>query len=1425
MFKKIIHISVEQKFIVFLLVIAIVVGGLYSLKQLPIDAVPDITSNQVQVVTTSPTLAPQEVEQLITFPIEISVANIPRVTEIRSISRYGLSVVTIVFEDGMSQLDARQFVQEQLNLASEEIPEGLGSPELMPITTGLGEIYQYVLAVEPGYEDQYDDMELRTIQDWIVKRQMSGIPGIIEISSFGGYLKQYEVAIDPLVLRGFDLTLADVFDALERNNQNSGGSYIEKSTNAYYIRSEGRIDDLEELNDIIVKHQGETPVLIKDVAEVKWGSPKRYGAMTKDGKGEAVGGIALMLKGANSSEAIANVHERVERIQSSLPEGVSIEPYLDRSDLVGRAIDTVSKNLIEGGLIVIFVLLLLLGNWRAGLIVASVIPLAMLFAFILMNIFGVSANLMSLGAIDFGIVVDGAVIIVENVLHVIYVGYVGKHLSQLEMDDVVKKASVKIYQSAAFGVLIILVVFLPVITLTGVEGKMFKPMALTVSFALLGAMILSLTYVPMVTSLLLKKKIKAHNTLSDKFVNWMRDQYRPMLKSALKWPKMLLSIVVAAFLACAVLLSTLGSEFIPTLEEGDLAMQMAIPPGSSLQQSIKTANQAENILLSNFPEVKHVVSKIGTSEVPTDPMAIEDADIMIILKNKSEWTTTDDREELIDLMKGKLAAIPGASFEFTQPIQLRFNELMTGAKTEIAIKIFGEDVGELARLGQEVADIVEGIEGAADVKVEQTAGLTQYVIDINRKKLAQYNVSIDAVNQVVRTAFAGEAAGVIFENEKKFDLVVRYNDTYRGDLDLNKLYVTSFDGEVIPLHELAERKVIEGPMQITRENAQRRITIGVNNRNRDIASLVAEIEEKVKANIDFPAGYYVMYGGQFENLEAAQKRLSIAVPAALLMIFVLLYFTFKSMKYAALIFSAVPMSTIGGILALWIRGMPFSISAGIGFIALFGVAVLNGIVLISYYNQLRKEGHNTIGEVVIEGSLARLRPVLMTAAVAAFGFLPMAISVTAGAEVQKPLATVVIGGLISSTLLTLFILPNLYVMFNKKTLTKAAGIIVLFLSFNSLQAQTNPVSIDEVVTMAKANHAEFKNLSIALEQSKSREKATFQLGNTSFDYSYGELNEDVNDWQWQLDQSLGNLFHMSAAKKAAVAGTEYVESEQLLQQRYMISQVKGLWFKWYFAEQSLEQINQWLPELQDINVTLRQAREAGELNLKDQFGVESIVLSLSKQQLSAVMTKESALAELSKWCGQTIDGRPANISVTEWMSQTSDSITSLLAQSQQAELNWMEMQVKEAKAQYAPELRVGYFQQRIVNLTGLSGFRAGLSMPLFSSSPKQTAKIRSLEVEKRRNEQEQIIFDYEQKISELNKNKEHLQKALAFLPPDDQMEANWDGLKTLLSSGDINTFEWSQLVNTHLGYFEQKISIYQELAAIQLQLEFLTEKN
>jgi cobalt-zinc-cadmium resistance protein CzcA len=755
MIQSIIRFSVEQKLIIALLVAGLIGAGVYSLRQLPIDAVPDITNNQVQVVTVSQSLAPQEVEQFITYPVEVAMANIPNVTEIRSISRFGLSVVTIVFEDWVPILEARQYVKEQIGLAEQEIPPGLGQPELMPITTGLGEIYQYVLQPKPGYEDEFSPLKLRTIQDWIVKRQLAGIPGIIEISSFGGYLKQYEVAVDPLWMQGVEVTLPEVFEALEKNNQNTGGSYIEKNTNAYYIRTEGIIQTVADIEQIVVKVRRGVPIRIKDVATVQFGSPKRFGAMTMDGEGEAVGGITLMFKGANSSEAIQNVHDRIEEVKKSLPEGIELYPYLDRSDLVGATTKTVTKNLLEGGLIVIFVLVLLLGNFRAGLIVASVIPLAMLFALIMMNLFGVSANLMSLGAIDFGIVVDGAVIIVEGVLHTLFTVYVGKKLTQAEMDQVISESSAKLFRSAVFGVFIILVVFVPIMTLTGIEGKMFRPMAMTFSFAILGALLLSLTYVPMMAALVLPNHIREHKSFSDRLIGFLRRLYRPTIEWALDHSRMVLAASMAALVGAFLLFRSLGAEFIPTLEEGDLAMQMAIQPGSSLQESIRTTTKAERILLDHFPEVEHVVSKIGTAEVPTDPMAVEDADIMIILKEKEEWTSASDREELVDKMKKELEVVAGATFEFTQPIQLRFNELMTGAKTDIAVKIFGENTDQLKQLGDRAAALIEDIPGAGDVKVEQTEGLPQLMVRFNRRKVAQYGLNIEQLNTVVRAAYAG----------------------------------------------------------------------------------------------------------------------------------------------------------------------------------------------------------------------------------------------------------------------------------------------------------------------------------------------------------------------------------------------------------------------------------------------------------------------------------------------------------------------------------------------------------------------------------------------------------------------------------------------------------------------------------------------
>ena len=1035
MIDSLIRFSVQQKAVIGLLVLGLIGWGLYALSQLPIDAVPDITNNQIQVITISPTLAPQEMEQYISFPVEISMANIPGVIEVRSVSKYGLSVVTVVFEDDMPTLDARQLVNEQIEKVKSDIPSGFGTPEMMPITTGLGEIYQYVLEPQAGFEEEFDATELRTIHDWIVKRYLAGIEGIVETSSFGGFVKQYEVSVDPLRLRALDLTLNEVYTALEANNANTGGSYITQNQQAYYIRAQGLLQSKVEIEQVPLALRNGLPILIRDVAQVREGHLPRFGTMTRNGKGEAVGGITLMLKGANSNQVIEAVKERIQEVEKALPEGLKIVPFLDRAALVQRTIGTVRTNLIEGGLIVVFVLVVLLGNWRAGLVVASVIPLALLFAFGMMDLFGVSANLMSLGAIDFGLIVDGAVIMVESVVHRLQSRFRGKSLSQEEMDLEVIEATSKIRSSAAFGELIILMVYLPLLALSGIEGKMFTPMAQTVGFDIMGALVLSMTYVPMASSLFLSKKQASKEAWSDKFIAALQNAYQPILRTSLKRPLMLVGFAVLCFIGSLVLFSRMGGEFIPQLEEGDLAMQMTVPAGSALSQTIAISTQAEQILLDRFPEVLQVVSKIGSSEIPTDPMSVEDADIMIIMKEKSAWTTTQDRYELVELMAEALAPLEasGASFEFTQPIELRFNELLTGSKADVAVKIYGDDLSELAQKAEEAASLIRQVKGAADVKVDRTEGFPQILIEYRRSQMARYGVSVEKVNRTIQSAFAGGVAGVVFEGERRFDLVVRLQpDSRKRVSDIESLQLRLANGKQLPIRELADIGFAEGPMQISRDDTKRQITIGVNVRERDLEGVVADIQQLLDQSLDLPPGYALRYGGEFENLESARSRLLVTVPLVLFLILVMLFFTFRSWVQALLIFSAIPMGAIGGVLGLWLRDMPFSISAGVGFIALFGVAVLNGIVLIAYFNRLREEGKLSLKDRILEGAKVRMRPVLITGAVASLGFLPMALSNSAGAEVQRPLATVVIGGLISATILTLFVLPALYYLIEKR---------------------------------------------------------------------------------------------------------------------------------------------------------------------------------------------------------------------------------------------------------------------------------------------------------------------------------------------------------------------------------------------------------
>ena len=1037
MIDALIRFSVQNKLIVFLLLLALVGWGGYAITQLPIDAVPDITNNQVQVITRAPALSAQEIEQFITAPVELALANIPQRVEIRSVSRMGISVITIVFEETADVLRCRQLVSEQLKVAQNDIDAHFGQPELMPITTGLGEIYQYIIRPRPGYEGRYSLSDLRTIQDWVVRRQLSGVPGVIEVSSFGGYQKEYEVSVDPDRLRATNVTLTELFHALETNNANTGGSYIEKGSEAFFIRGEGLVKSLTDIESIVVRTQNGIPLLVRDVAEVRYGHAVRYGAMNYNGGGETAGGVVMMLKGANSAATIRGVKVRIAQIEKTLPEGLDIHPFLDRTRLVNRAISTVTRNLLEGGLIVVFVLVILLGSLRAGLVVASVIPLAMLFTLGMMNLFGISANLMSLGAIDFGLIVDGAVIIVESVVHHLH-RKLKLHpdgvFNQQEMDATVLDSAVQIRRSAAFGEIIILMVYLPILALEGVEGKMFVPMAQTVSFAILGALVLSFTYVPMAAALFLSKRVPTKKTFSDRLMGRLYRGYEPVIGWALRHKIPVLAGALGLLIGAGLLFAQLGGEFIPTLDEGDFAIDTRMPTGSSLTSEIELTRKAEKLLLEKFPEVKEVVGKVGSAEVPTDPMPIEAADMMVILEeDKSQWTSAKTRDELAEKMSEELAVLAGGYFDVQQPIQMRFNELMTGVKSDIAVKIYGENLDVLFQKANACARLIKPIEGVADCKVEQIQGLPQMVVSYRRDKIAQYGVNVADLNALVRTAFAGQKAGVVFEGEKRFNLVVRLDSAHRLDLEnLRQLYVPLPGGGQLPLSELAEVGFKAAPVQISRDDTRRRITIGINVRGRDIESLVGEIQQTIESNVALPPGYSYHYGGAFENLQAAKARLSVAVPIALLLIFLLLFLTFHSLPQTLMIFTAIPLSAIGGVLALWLRDMPFSISAGVGFIALFGVSVLNGIVLIGQFNQSRDEGFSRIRERILHGVKIRFRPVLMTAAVASLGFLPMALSASSGAEVQRPLATVVIGGLLSSTLLTLVVLPVIYGLFTKE---------------------------------------------------------------------------------------------------------------------------------------------------------------------------------------------------------------------------------------------------------------------------------------------------------------------------------------------------------------------------------------------------------
>lgn len=1383
MFSKIINFSIRNKFIVLLFTVAIALVGLYSLSQIPIGAVPDVTNNQVQVITTSRSLSTQDMEKFVTYPVELEMANLPGVKEIRSVSKFGLSVVTIVFEDDMGTFLPRQLIAEKIKSASSRIPEGFGTPEMGPITTGLGEIYQYILDVKPKYRDQYSSTELRTIQDWIVRRQLSGIPGVVEVNTWGGHLKQYEVAIQTQKLNAFNITAREVFTALEKNNSVTGGGYIEKVNQAYFIRGEGLVSTLSDIENIVVTTRDGIPIYIKDIAKVGFGSAPRFGAITGNGEGEKVLGQIMMLKDADSKRVIEAVKERVAAISKSLPEGVYINPFLDRSELIGRTTFTVTENLVLGCLIVIFVVVLLLGNWRSGLVVASVIPLCLLFALTLMNIFGVDANLLSLGAIDFGIIIDGAVIIVEYIAFQITrrqgeLVNLSKDDTQSIKDKITVEGATKMMNSAVFGQLIILIVFIPILSLSGVEGKMFKPMALTFSFALLGAVLFCFTYVPVASALFLKPSKESSKNISVRLVNWINKQYEPVIEWAMKSKKLVLSIAAALLVGAIALFSSMGGEFVPTLDEGDFVIQPVLKTGTSLAKTVETTTKIEKILMEEFPEVKQVVSRIGAAEVPTDPMSMEESDVIISLKPKSEWTSAETKDELADKFKEALSVIPGMEVEFTQPIEMRFNELITGVRADIAIKIFGENLETLSKKANEIKDLIQNVEGASDIIVEKVEGLPQMNVSFDRAKIARHGLNIADLNEMISMGFAGKVVGSVFEGERQFDLAVRLDSENRQDIsNLRNLYVDIPNGGKIPMSELAEITYQKGAAKISRDDTKRRIVVGINVRNRDLQSVVDDIQLLVKDNIALPPGYLITYGGQFENLQNAKSRLMVAVPIALLLIFIMLYFAFGSVKEALLIFSAIPLSAVGGVLLLWLRDMPFSISAGVGFIALFGIAVLNGIVLIEHFKELKGKDFDSMEDLIKQGTKDRLRAVLLTASAAALGFLPMAVSTNAGAEVQRPLATVVIGGLVTATMLTLVVLPVLYAYshhikfrgirkrrsmgkLNKNTLT-ALLLLVSISGFSQTQ-----LNLEDLMALSLEHNKGIQARSLMVEQAETLKGTAFEFDKTDIYYQYDENNLAINNQPirvFGVQQQFEFPTVYGAKNRLQKSNYELQRSSFEIQKKQLYQALSNA----YYRYQTLHQKAKLYRTLDSVYSRFAHAAdrrfELGETNYLEKVTATAkqrqIVNTYAKinQQLLTTYGQIASLVQTEDSL-QIATEMPEKLAVVN-MQGMMPTETSFLDNRQQ--LSNAQKSLEENRL--LPDLNLEYFQGTNSGLgTSLYGLQVGVRVPIFFFG--HSSKVKSSKIQTKITEMEntEISVAMDQRYKTLMGQLEQQAKELSY---------------------------------------------------------------
>lgn len=1348
MIQKIIAFSIRHKFIIALLTLALIGAGIHSMLTINLGSVPDITNNQVQVITVSPNLATEDIEQFVTYPVELAMGNLPGVQEIRSISRFGLSVVTIVFKDEQGTYLPRQLVQEKLNELQEQIPERFGQPAMGPISTGLGQIYEYTIEPEPEFETKYTPVELRTIQDWIVKRQLTLLEGVVEVNSFGGGIKQYEVSINPERLNAMHVTLAQVYEALAKNNVNTGGAYIEKNKMANFIRGEGLIKSLDDIRKIVVSENNGIPVMINDVAEeVHFGQQVRYGAFTKDGK-EAVGGIIMMLKDSNPKAVIDRVKQRMTEVEQSLPEGLKIHAFIDRSALIGRTTQTLTHNLLEGALIVIFALVFLLGSVRGGLITATTIPLSLLFAFVLMKQFNVWANLMSLGAIDFGIIIDGAVIIIEGTVYEIQkrIKAGGTTFNGKTMDALAEEAGGTMMGSAFFGQVIILIVFAPILFLTGVEGKMFQPMAYTFGFAMIGAILLCLTYVPMMSALLMRpvsshswwgKVEHALESLSDRIISVVQKSYLLVLRGALRFKKIVVVAAVVLLGVAIALFSQMGGEFAPQLDEGDLAMQALIRPGSSLTESIDISKRIETLLMTEFPEIETVTARIGVADIPTDPMPMDIADMYIILdKNKDNWTSAKDKETLVNKIKTTLEThLTGVNFVFTQPVELRFNELLEGVREDIAVKLYGEDLDVLAKKVDEMAALIRTVPGVGDVSPERISGLPQMTVRYDRRKIAQYGLNIEKLNDYVSSAFAGGVAGVIFEGEKRFDLVVRFDEAHRKGIDdLQNLYIDLPDGIQIPIKEVADISYQPGPMQISREDTYRRTYVGVNVRGRDVESVVADIQHKLKEALALPAGYYISYGGTFENLQSAKDRLMVVVPIALFLIFVMLYFALQSFTQSFMIYMAIPLAAIGGVFALLLRGMPFSISAGVGFIVLFGVAVLNGLVLINRFNTLKSEGISNVRDRIILGTKERIRPILLTATTDIFGFLPMAFSQSAGAEVQQPLATVVIGGMVTATLLTLIVLPVLYALTEARQQSQQGGmkpviavIVVLSVIGIPLKTMSQQMPVQKTLTMEAAQsmavqrYPKVKAARLAVDGAQALKKTAIDLGSTQLFTGKEEAGngEAGNKTPWGIQQQQIDVFGIAPKTKLRKAEIDLAKIDVALTEVEIKRAVAHSWAAVVVQEKKYQLF-------QKLDSSFSSLKKAARVRLETETSSRLEYLSTVNQANQIVIEKNQmyhdyimALQQFNQWFATTdtlyvVPEINMDSSIQQSIVQLPDTLMyhPTLERAQQ-QVDVADRNVRVQSSQFLPQFQAQYAQQEIDGISGYYQYQVGIQIPLW----------------------------------------------------------------------------------------------------------------